>query len=278
MKSVLITGGTGSFGQAFTKRLLKDGVERIVVFSRNEHAQAEMRDRLSDSRLRFFIGDVRDRDRLRRAFDGVDTVVHAAALKRIEVGVYDPIEMVKTNVTGTMNVIEAAIDAKVKRVVGLSSDKAWQPISPYGQSKALAESLLLNANSYSGRGGPSFVVTRYGNVAGSRGSVIPRWKEMKRQGVATVPVTDPDCTRFWMWMDEAVDLVIKATRTNSNEILIPDLPAYRLGDLASVIGVKMNVTGLPPWEKKHEGMDDGNTSDLARRMGRDELAEAVARV
>jgi len=277
MKSVLITGGSGSFGQAFTKRLLRDGVERVVILSRGEHTQAEMRDRLSDDRLRFFIGDVRDRDRLRRAFDGVDVVVHAAALKRIEVGAYDPIEMVKTNVIGTMNVIEAAMDAKVRRVVGLSSDKAWQPISPYGQSKALAESLLLNANNTGGKNGPKFVVTRYGNVAGSRGSVIPRWKEMKRSGINTVPVTDPDCTRFWMWMDEAVDLVLQAAKSNS-EMLIPKLPAYRLGDLASVLGVKMDVKGLPPFEKRHEGMDFGNTSDIARRMDRDELAEAVARL
>ena len=278
MKSVLITGGTGSFGQAFTKRLLQDGAERIVILSRNEHAQAEMRERLSDGRLRFFIGDVRDHERLVRAFGGVDTVIHAAALKRIEVGAYDPIEMVKTNIGGTVNVIEAAIDAGVRRVVGLSSDKAWQPISPYGQTKALAESLLLNANNLSGQNGPRFVVTRYGNVAGSRGSVIPRWKEMKRVGMNTVPVTDPDCTRFYMRMDEAVDLVMKATKTNSQEILIPKLPAYRLGDLADVLKVRMDVKGLPAWEKKHEGMDFGNTSDIARRMDRAELAEAVARL
>jgi UDP-N-acetylglucosamine 4,6-dehydratase len=278
MKSVLITGGTGSFGQAFTKRLLQDGAERIVILSRNEHAQAEMRERLSDPRLRFFIGDVRDCERLGRAFCGVDTVIHAAALKRIEVGAYDPIEMVKTNIGGTVNVIEAAIDAGVRRVVGLSSDKAWQPISPYGQTKALAESLLLNANNLSGQHGPRFVVTRYGNVAGSRGSVIPRWKEMKRMGMNSVPVTDPDCTRFYMRMDEAVDLVLRATKTNSQEILIPTLPAYRLGDLADVLKVKMDVKGLPAWEKKHEGMDFGNTSDIARRMDRSELAEAVARL
>jgi UDP-N-acetylglucosamine 4,6-dehydratase len=278
LKSVLITGGTGSFGQAFTKRLLLDGIERVAILSRNEHAQADMRVSLSDSRLRFFIGDIRDRERLGRAFCGVDTVIHAAALKRIEVGAYDPIEMVKTNIGGTVNVIEAAIDAGVRRVVGLSSDKAWQPISPYGQTKALAESLLLNANNLSGQNGPKFVVTRYGNVAGSRGSVIPRWKEMKRVGMNTVPVTDPDCTRFYMRMDEAVDLVLKATKTNSQEILIPKLPAYRLGDLADVLKVKMDVKGLPAWEKKHEGMDFGNTSDIARRMDRSELAEAVSRL
>lgn len=277
MKSVLITGGTGSFGQAFAQRLLKDGTERVVILSRGEHAQAEMRERMCDDRLRFFIGDVRDRDRLRRAFGGIDVVIHAAALKRIEVGAYDPIEMVKTNVIGTMNVIEAAMDAKVKKVVGLSSDKAWQPISPYGQSKALAESLLLNANNMVRPDGPSFTITRYGNVAGSRGSVIPRWKEMQKFGAKSVPVTDPECTRFYMRMDQAVDLVIEAIGSKK-EILIPKLPAYRLGDLADVLGVKMDVKGLPSFEKRHEGMDFGNTSDIARRMSRDELGEAVARI
>jgi UDP-N-acetylglucosamine 4,6-dehydratase len=277
MNSVLITGGTGSFGQAFARRLLKEGVRRVVILSRGEHAQADMRDQLSNDRLRFFIGDVRDKERLRRAFEGVEVVIHAAALKRIEVGAYDPIEMVKTNVTGTMNVIEAAIDAKIKRVVGLSSDKAWQPISPYGQTKALAESLLLNANNLAGANGPKFSVTRYGNVAGSRGSVIPRWQAMKKSGLSSVPVTDPECTRFYMRMDEAVELVLKAIWTNE-QILIPSLPAYRLGDLADVLGVKMDVKGLPAYEKKHEGMDFGNTSDIARRMDRNELAAAVSRL
>lgn len=279
MKSILVTGASGSFGQAFIKRLLDgDLAERICALSRGEHAQAEMRDRLSDDRLRFFIGDVRDRERLRRAFEGVDVVVHAAALKRIEVGQYNPDEMVKTNVLGTMNVIEAAMDAKIKRVVGLSSDKAWQPISPYGQSKALAESLLLNANNQAGKDGPRFSVTRYGNVAGSRGSVIPRWKEMKRSGTSTVPVTDPNCTRFYMDMSEAVDLVLKAIDAPPDKILIPTLPAYRLGDLAEVLGVRMDVKGLPTFEKLHEGMEDGNTSDIARRMSHKELAAAVERI
>lgn len=276
--NILITGGTGSFGQAFIKKLLNDGSpRRIVVYSRNEHSQAEMREKFNSDKLRFFIGDVRDRDRLRRALDGVEIVIHAAALKRIEVGAYDPIEMVKTNVIGTMNLIEAAIDAKVKRVVGLSSDKAWQPISPYGQTKALAESLLLNANNMTGSKVPRFTVTRYGNVAGSRGSVIPRWKAMKSAGQTVVPVTDPDCTRFWMRMDEAVDLVTRAI-WSTEQMLIPTLPAYRLGDLAEVLGVRMDVKGLPAWEKKHEGMDFGNTSDAARRMNQVELAEAVARI
>ena len=182
MKSVLITGGTGSFGQAFTKRLLAGPVERIAILSRGEFAQAEMAEKFSDDRIRFFVGDVRDKDRLRWAFEGVDTIIHAAALKRIEVGHYNPMEMVKTNVLGTMNVIDAAMAAKVNRVVFLSSDKAWQPISAYGQSKALAETLVLNANNQRPADGPTFRVVRYGNVAGSRGSVIPKWKDMKRQG------------------------------------------------------------------------------------------------
>ncbi len=277
MKSVLITGGTGSFGQAFTKRVLQDNsVERVAILSRGEFAQAEMAERFNDPRLRFFVGDVRDRDRLSRAFASAEVVIHAAALKRIEVGHYNPDEMVKTNVIGTMNVIEAAIDAKVKRVVGLSSDKAWQPISAYGQSKALAETLLLNANNMTPR--PTFRVVRYGNVAGSRGSIIPKWREMVRAGQYTVPVSDPDCTRFWMHMDEAVSLVLKAVEEPNQDILIPTLPAYRIGDLADVLHVKMDVKGLPAWEKKHEGMDFDNTSDIARRMTKTELKEALETV
>ena len=268
MKSVLITGGTGSFGRALTQRLLKDSsVERIAILSRGEHAQAEMAEQLNDKRLRFFIGDVRDRDRLRRAFDGIEVVVHAAALKRIEVGYYCPSEMVKTNIDGAVNVIEAATDAGVKKVVALSTDKAWQPISPYGQSKALAETLFRNAY----QDGPHFAVTRYGNVWGSKGSVVPRWREILKTS-DTVPVTDPDVTRFFMRMSEAVDLVIDTIHTmRGGELNIPTLPAYRLGDLAEAMGAKMNIIGLPEYEKRHEGMCDGNTSDKARRMSVDEL-------
>jgi UDP-N-acetylglucosamine 4,6-dehydratase len=279
MKSVLITGGTGSFGQAFTKRLLAGPVERIAILSRGEFAQAEMAEKFSDDRIRFFVGDVRDKDRLRWAFEGVDTIIHAAALKRIEVGHYNPMEMVKTNVLGTMNVIDAAMAAKVKRVVFLSSDKAWQPISAYGQSKALAETLVLNANNQRPADGPTFRVVRYGNVAGSRGSVIPKWKDMKRQGFDSVDITDPNCTRFYMTMDQAVDLVLDAAKPdNDKPILIPELPAYRVGDLAEVLGLRKRVTGLPSYEKKHEGMDFGNTSDVARLMTQTELSEAVARI
>jgi UDP-N-acetylglucosamine 4,6-dehydratase len=268
MKSVLITGGSGSFGQAFSERLLKDPtIERIAILSRGEHAQAEMAGRLNDKRLRFFIGDVRDRERLRRAFADIEVVVHAAALKRIEVGHHNPIEMVKTNVDGAINVVEAALDAGVKKVVALSTDKAYQPISPYGQTKALAESIFLNA--YQGR--TQFSVTRYGNVAGSKGSVIPKWSEILRTA-DTVPVTDPEVTRFYMTMDHAVHLVMRAIEIMPTITpLIPVLPAYRLGDLAEAMGAKMNIIGLPEYEKRHEGMCDGNTSDKARRMSVEEL-------
>lgn len=269
----LITGGTGSFGQAFTRRLLDTNqANRVAILSRGEHAQAEMADRLCDRRVRFFVGDIRDRERLRRAFERVDIVIHAAALKRIEVGYYNPTEMVATNIGGAINVIEAAMDAGVRKVVALSSDKAWQPISPYGQSKALAETLFRNA--YQGR--TKFAATRYGNVWKSRGSVVPRWHEILKTS-DTVPVTDPDATRFFMRMDEAIDLVLDTVKTmRGGELNIPTLPAYRLGDLAEAMGAKVKITGMPEWEKKHEGMCDGNTSDKARRMSVAELREALS--
>jgi UDP-N-acetylglucosamine 4,6-dehydratase len=233
-----------------------------------------MRDEFEDhERLRWFIGDVRDRERLKRACEGVHTVVHAAALKRIEVGAYNPIEMVKTNVLGSMNVIEAAMDAQVQRVVALSSDKAYQPISPYGQTKALMEGLMLAANNTSGKG-TQFAVTRYGNVSGSAGSVIPLWKEqLSKNGFVTV--TDPDCTRFWMTMDEAVELVLQTIKTMPDTIAIPTLPAFRLGDLAQSMGAKTIIRGLPQWEKKHEGLTDDLSSETARRMSVAELRTAL---
>ena len=270
---VLITGGTGSFGQAFVSRLLTQDHQRIVVYSRSEHVQAEMARKYNSNVLRFFIGDVRDRDRLRRAMDGIDTVVHAAALKRIEVGQYNPLEVKKTNIDGAVNVIEAATDAGVRKVVALSTDKAFQPVSPYGTSKAFAESLFLAANNTRGERGPVFSVCRYGNVWGSAGSVVPLWREILKTS-DTVPVTDPECTRFYMTMDQAVDLVLKTIKT-MKEIVIPDLPAYRLGDLAKAMGARMKVTGLPSWEKLDESMDYGKSSDKARRMSVDELIDIL---
>ena len=283
MSSVLISGGTGSFGQAMARRLLKDdGVDRIAIYSRGEMAQADMaRELLSDDvhkKLRFFIGDVRDRDRLTRAMRGIDLVYHAAALKRIEVGRYNPEEMIKTNVIGAMNVIEASYDSGVQKVVALSTDKAWQPISPYGQSKALAESLFLNA--YEPGAGPAMAVCRYGNIAGSNGSVIPYWQSLISQGCTSVPVTNLEATRFYMSIDEAVDLVSKTASTmTGGELVIPiSLPAYMVGDLVEAMGVRAELIGLPSWEKLHEGLCDGNTSDAARRMTVEELRKRLAEI
>lgn len=277
----LITGATGAFGNAFIRRLLSGGeVGRIALYSRGEFRQFLCHQELAPfdphNRLRFFIGDVRDRDRLRRAMEGIDIVVHAAALKRIEVGHYNPIEMVKTNVDGAINVIEAAQDAGVRKVVALSSDKAFEPVSPYGFSKAMAESLFLAANGTTGWNGPRFAVCRYGNVWRSTGSVVPTWEALKAGGATEVPVTHPECTRFFMRMDEAVDLVLQAIEaTDVSKLFIPRLPAYRLGDLADAMELKMKIIGLPAWEKMHEGMSIGNTSDRARRMTMKELEAAL---
>lgn len=266
---------------------------RIVVFSRGEHRQAEMmremaalNDHGAEWRMRYFIGDVRDRDRLRRAMEGVEVVIHAAALKRIEVGNYNPMEVLKTNILGAANVIEAATDAGVDRVVALSTDKAFEPISPYGTSKAFAESLFLAANNTRGNEGPTFAVCRYGNIWASTGSVVPFWRSLigGRPGIASsdvnaipmVPVTDPECTRFFMTINQAIDLVLTTIETmKGGEIVIPHLPAYRLGDLAEAMGAQMSVAGLPAYEKRHESMGPGNSSDKARRMTIDELRAAL---
>jgi len=270
--NILITGGSGSFGTAFVKHLLHvGGHKRIVVFSRGELRQFQMSQELLEldrkGVLRFMIGDVRDEKRLCRAMENIDVVVHAAALKRIEVGHYNPQEMVKTNVGGALNVIEAAKDAGVKKVVGLSSDKAFEPVSPYGTSKAMAESLFLAANNTMGQDGPRFAVTRYGNVWRSNGSVVPVWEAMIKKGAKSVPITDPDCTRFFMPMKEAIQLVLTTIETmKGGEVNVPTLPAYRLGDLAEAMGVQTHVIGLPAWEKAHESMSAGNSSDKTQRM------------
>ena len=279
MKSVLITGGSGYFGRAFALRLLEnEEVERIVIVSRGEYQQFLMAQELGeDKRLRFMIGDVRDRDRLRRAMQGVDVVVHAAALKRIEVGMYNPLEVVKTNVYGAVNVIEAIQDSGVRKGVALSSDKAFEPVSPYGTSKALAEAIFLAANKTVGSSGTRFSVCRYGNIFNSTGSVVPVWSKLIADGALEVPVTDPDCTRFFMRMSEAVQLVLDTIENMPTSPAIPHLPAYRLGDLAEAMGVKMRILGLPDYEKKHESMATGNSSDRARRMTIAELRSELAR-
>ncbi len=279
MRSVLVTGATGSFGKAFVKRLLDDNLsERICIYSRGEHAQAEMREALGDDpRCRWFIGDVRDQSRLKRAMTGVDVVVHAAALKRIEVGFYNPIELKLTNIDGTVNVIEAAQDAGVKKALLLSSDKAHMPVSAYGLSKAMAEALFLAANNTVAADGPRFAATRYGNIWNSNGSVLPTWRRMIEAGAKSVPVSSPNVTRFFMTINEAVDLVLNALATmQGGEVAIPTLPAYRLGDLVEAMGIKAVVKGLPHWEKTHESMGPGNDSQYARRMTVGELRAKLA--
>lgn len=280
--SVLISGGTGFFGKGFARRLLDAGVRRVCIYSRDEFKQHQMRQEFAgEDRIRFFIGDVRDVDRLRRAMDGCDVVVHAAALKRVEVCEYDPSEVVKTNVIGAMNVIEAAQDCCVDKVVALSTDKAFEPANAYGASKLLAEKLFLGANNARGAHGPRFAVTRYGNVAGSTGSVIPIWRERIAKGLPC-SVRDPNATRFWMTLDEACDLVLNAIDCmEGGELFVPSLPAYRVGDLAEAMGIyrgPFTYSTLGAGEKLHEGMQPGNTSDNARAMSVDELREALSNV
>lgn len=283
MNSYLITGGTGFLGHGLVGELLRTGAERVRVFSRSEVHQFHMRQLYEasfpgDERLGFFVGDVRDLDRLVRSMQLVDIVIHAAALKRIEVGHYNPDEMVKTNVLGTMNVIEAARRAGVRRVVFVSSDKAFEPVSPYGLTKALGEELVLAANRQ--KLGPEFMVCRYGNVAGSTGSVIPIWRE-RIANDQPLRITDPECTRFWMSIDQAVALVRAATVADGPPILIPRLPAYRLADLAEALyaphdtRLPLEVVGLQPWEKLHESMGPGNSSDQAPRLSIERLRELL---
>lgn len=285
MNSILVTGGSGFFGKGFVREALAQGAERVCIYSRGEYAQHLMRQEFdNDNRLRFFVGDVRDVDRLRHAMQGVQLVVHAAALKRVEVGEYDSCEMAKTNVIGAINVIEAATSAgygdvqRPRKVIMLSTDKACEPTNAYGASKLLAEKLFLAANNSRGADGPIFSVCRYGNVAGSTGSVIPTWRSALEHG-KTVRVTDPECTRFWMTLEEAVKMVFRtALHMKGGELSIPDLPAYRLGDLAEAMGVKFEITGLTQGEKVAESMRPGETSHTARRMPVQEIKEALEHV
>ncbi len=284
MKSVLITGGTGSLGNALAERLLQLEVPRICIFSRSEKDQAAMRRKFPQV-TRFFIGDVRDRKRLHRAMEGCDTVIHAAALKRIEVGVYNPMEMVNTNVYGSANAVEAARDAGVGKTILVSTDKAVSPVSTYGETKALAEQIFDAANTHYGTSGSLYSKVRYGNVWGSNGSVVPIWRDIIRSG-ANPEITDPDCTRFFITLPRAVDFILGAIdKMKGGETFVPDLPAYRLGDVARALVPAIEnscnyalqdhgfvITGLPKHEKKHEVMElDGPTSEEARRMSVEEL-------
>lgn len=272
MNNVLITGGTGSFGQAMARRLLDNGVGRVVIYSRDEVKQDAMRSRFNDPRLRFFLGDVRDKDRLKRALSGVDTVFHAAALKRVPQGEYDPGEFIKTNILGTLNACEASVDAGVRCVVSLSTDKATSPTNLYGATKLCAEKLTVAANAYA-PGKTRLMGLRYGNVAGSRGSVIPLWQESVGNGVVPM-MTAPEMTRFWITLAEAVDLALRAAKEGrGGEVFIPHLSAYRLPDLWAALVLEKwgtataTYTGVRPGEKLHEAMVSPDEVHLVRNYG-----------
>ena len=256
-KAILITGGTGSFGHKFTEILLKNyEPKKIIILSRDEFKQYQMAKKFSDRKypIRYFLGDVRDKDRLFRAFEGIDYVVHAAALKQVPALEYNPTEAVKTNVVGADNIVDAAIDARVKKVITLSTDKAVNPINLYGATKLVAEKIFIAANAYAG-GRVKFAVVRYGNVVGSRASVIPLFLKLKQQGAQEFPITDVRMTRFWITLEQGVNLVLKALKeAEGGEVFVPKIPSMKITDVASAIdpNLKFRITGIRPGEKIHE--------------------------
>jgi UDP-N-acetylglucosamine 4,6-dehydratase len=252
---ILITGGTGSFGKKCAEILLSEfAPKRLIIFSRDELKQHEMRMHgLDDARIRYFIGDVRDKDRLRRAMVGVDVVIHAAALKQVPACEYNPIEAVQTNVDGARNIIDAALDCRVKRVISLSTDKAVNPVNLYGATKLVAEKLFVQANAYRGGDPIRFASVRYGNVVGSRGSVIPLFKQQRKSG--TITITDPRMTRFWITLEQGVRFVLNSVKTmQGGEVFVPKIPSMKIVDLADVMapGCTIKQIGIRPGEKLHE--------------------------
>ena len=258
--SVLVTGGTGSFGSAFIRRLLEEhNPKRVVIFSRDELKQYEMRHRLpvdDQDRIRFFLGDIRDLERLNMAMHGIDYVVHAAALKQVDTAEYNPMEFVKTNILGSENVIQAAITNSVKKVVALSTDKASSPVNLYGATKLTADKLFVSSNHYVEAGGTRFAVVRYGNVMGSRGSVIPLFRDKAARG-EPLPITDQWMTRFWITLQQAVQFVIDSfDDMNGGELYVPRIPSMKIIDLAHAIApdAELAEIGVRPGEKLHEEM------------------------
>ncbi len=256
--SILITGGTGSFGKAFLQQVLETrNPERVVIFSRDELKQYDMRQIWGDDpRVRFFIGDIRDRDRLRMAMHGVEYVVHAAALKQVDTAEYNPMEYVKTNILGSENVIQASLEAGVKKVVALSTDKASSPVNLYGATKLTADKLFISSNHYAMAGGTRFSVVRYGNVMGSRGSVIPFFRSIAAEG-KPLPITDLRMTRFWITLPQAVEFVMSSFNDmNGGELYVPRIPSMKVTDLAEAVapGNELVEIGIRPGEKLHEEM------------------------
>lgn len=269
--SILVTGGTGSFGKAFLREVLDShDPRRVVVFSRDELKQYEVRAQFDDDpRLRWFIGDVRDRQRLTRAMNGVDLVVHAAALKQVDTAEYNPFEFVQTNVMGSQNVIDAAIDAGVQKVVALSTDKASSPINLYGATKLCADRMFVSGNHYAANHPTRFSVVRYGNVMGSRGSVVPLFRELARRG-ESLPLTDRRMTRFWITLPQAVQFVVDSFELmTGGEIYVPRIPSMRVTDLAEAVapGATTHEIGIRPGEKLHEEMVAPDDSRRTVRLG-----------
>ncbi len=271
-KVILVTGGTGSFGKKFTQIILKEyNPKAIRIFSRGELKQQKMREEFqqfpNDEKLRFFIGDVRDRDRLHRAMNGVDIVIHAAALKQVPTCEYNPIEAVRTNIDGAANVIDAAIDNDVEKVMALSTDKAVHPVNLYGATKLVAEKLFVQGNTYSGGRKTKFSCVRYGNVMASRGSVIPVFQEQKKNG--TVTITDKNMTRFWITQEQAVRFIIDCIeKMKGGEIFVPKIPSMKIIDLAQTIAPqsKIKITGIRPGEKIDEVLLTGEEARHAKEF------------
>jgi UDP-N-acetylglucosamine 4,6-dehydratase len=266
-KSILVTGGTGSFGTRFIETALQDyGLEKVIVYSRDEYKHFVLSERIKDPRIRFFIGDIRDLSRLTLAMREVDIVVHAAALKHVPIAEYNPMECVKTNVGGADNVVQAAISCGVSKVIALSTDKASNPINLYGATKLASDKIFIASNSLSGSIGTRFSVVRYGNVIGSRGSVIPFFKSMIEAGSSELPITDERMTRFWITLDQGVRFVISCLETmRGGELYVPKIPSMRIIDLARAMAPDLphRIVGIRPGEKLHEVMiteDDARTT------------------
>lgn len=255
-KTVLVTGGTGSFGKSFVKKLLfDDQISKVIVFSRDELKQFEMQSILKSPKLRYFLGDVRDFQRLKQATDGVDIIVHAAAIKQIPAAEYNPMEAIKTNIIGAENIVNAAIENGVKRVVALSTDKAANPANLYGATKLCSDKLMIAGNILAGKHPTRFAVVRYGNVLGSRGSVIPFFKEQQPSGV--IPITDVKMTRFWLTIDDGVQFVLDSLlRMQGGEIFVPKIPSFKVIDVAKAVApdTPTKIIGIRPGEKLHEVM------------------------
>lgn len=271
--SILVTGGTGSFGRRFVRKLLEEhGPRRLVVFSRDELKQYEMAQEFPESEhpaLRYFIGDVRDEQRLEMAMHDVDIVVHAAALKHVPTAEFNPFECIQTNVHGAQNVVQAALKRGVGRVIALSTDKAANPINLYGASKLASDKIFVAANNLSGSIGTRFSVVRYGNVLGSRGSVVPFYQSLIRSGATVLPVTDPEMTRFWITLDQGVDFVRACLdRMIGGEVFVPKIPSMRILDLAEALlpGCETEIIGIRPGEKLHEVMVPGGEGRLTLEL------------